>query len=149
MGTKGSRLTTQLSLAGRYLVYVPQGEGLGVSRRLEDDERNRAAARRPEERHGRGRRDRPHRRRRRDARRRRARDKDLQLLLDLLQQLAKEARALRTLCGTEADLSLRIIRDLMNDEVEEVLVDDDRQYQRIMNYLKRTSPILAELHSHA
>ncbi len=39
--TKGARLTMQLSIAGRYLVYVPQGEGVGVSRRLEDKERDR------------------------------------------------------------------------------------------------------------
>src|SRR5215208_2322041 len=32
--TKGARLSMQLSIAGRYLVYVPQGEGVGVSRRL-------------------------------------------------------------------------------------------------------------------
>ena len=32
----GSRLSMQLSIAGRYLVYTPQGEGVGVSRRLED-----------------------------------------------------------------------------------------------------------------
>ncbi|HET8893520.1 MAG TPA: ribonuclease E/G, partial [Gaiellaceae bacterium] len=41
MKTKGARLTTQISLPGRFVVFVPQGEGLGVSRRLEDDERNR------------------------------------------------------------------------------------------------------------
>ena len=144
MGTKGSRLTTQYSLAGRYLVYVPDGEGLGVSRRLEEAERNRlrdivkqfelpwggglivrtAAEGALEE----------------DI------AKDLQLLLRLHEQLmdkAGQARAPKLLYN-EADLSLRIIRDLMNDEVEEVLVDDDRQFQRIMNYLKRTSPILAE-----
>ena len=39
--TKGARLSMQLSIAGRYLVYVPQGEGVGVSRRLEDKERDR------------------------------------------------------------------------------------------------------------
>src|SRR5207244_10042854 len=39
--TKGARLSMQLSIAGRYLVYVPQGEGIGVSRRLEDAERDR------------------------------------------------------------------------------------------------------------
>ncbi|MCB0880413.1 MAG: Rne/Rng family ribonuclease, partial [Thermoleophilia bacterium] len=144
MGTKGSRLTTQYSLAGRYLVYVPDGEGLGVSRRLEEAERNRlrdivkqfelpwggglivrtAAEGALEE----------------DI------AKDLQLLLRLHEQLmdkAGQARAPKLLYN-EADLSLRIIRDLMNDEVEEVLVDDDRQFQRIMNYIKRTSPILGE-----
>ena len=41
MKTKGARLTTEISLPGRFLVYVPNGEGLGVSRRLDDAERNR------------------------------------------------------------------------------------------------------------
>src|SRR5687768_17788360 len=39
--TKGARLSMQLSIAGRYLVYVPEGEGIGVSRRLTDKERDR------------------------------------------------------------------------------------------------------------
>ena len=41
MKTKGARLTTDISLPGRFLVYVPNGEGLGVSRRLDDAERAR------------------------------------------------------------------------------------------------------------
>ena len=41
MKSKGARLTTEISLPGRFVVYVPQGEGIGVSRRLEDDERTR------------------------------------------------------------------------------------------------------------
>src|ERR671918_3226406 len=39
--TKGARLSMQLSIAGRYLVYMPQGGGVGVSRRLPDKERER------------------------------------------------------------------------------------------------------------
>src|SRR4029079_17270855 len=38
--TKGARLSMQLSIAGRYLVYVPEGGGIGVSRRLPDGERS-------------------------------------------------------------------------------------------------------------
>src|SRR5204863_3154350 len=41
MKSKGARLTTEISLPGRFVVYVPYGEGLGVSRRLDDDERSR------------------------------------------------------------------------------------------------------------
>src|SRR5437763_8268315 len=41
MKTKGARLTTEISLPGRFVVFVPQGEGVGVSRRLDDDERTR------------------------------------------------------------------------------------------------------------
>ena len=37
--TKGARLSMQVSIAGRYLVYMPQGDGIGVSRRLPDGER--------------------------------------------------------------------------------------------------------------
>src|SRR5262245_49796781 len=39
--TKGARLSMQLSIAGRYLVYMPQGAGIGVSKRLPDNERQR------------------------------------------------------------------------------------------------------------
>jgi ribonuclease G len=39
--TKGARLSMELTIAGRYMVYAPSGEGVGVSRRLEDKERER------------------------------------------------------------------------------------------------------------
>ncbi len=39
--TKGARLSMQVSVAGRYLVYMPSGGGIGVSRRLDDKERDR------------------------------------------------------------------------------------------------------------
>ena len=42
--TKGARLTMELTIAGRYMVYAPYGEGVGVSRRLEDKERARVRA---------------------------------------------------------------------------------------------------------
>ena len=41
MGSKGARLSTEVSLAGRYLVLVPKGSGYGISRRLDDQERGR------------------------------------------------------------------------------------------------------------
>src|SRR5262249_50772238 len=39
--SKGARLSMELTIAGRYMVYIPSGEGVGVSRRLEDRERER------------------------------------------------------------------------------------------------------------
>src|SRR3954447_15024965 len=39
--TKGARLSMELTIAGRYMVYAPTGEGIGVSKRLEDKERER------------------------------------------------------------------------------------------------------------
>ncbi len=72
--TKGPRLSMQLSIAGRYLVYVPQGEGIGVSRRLDDKERERLRKAVQGPRARRGRRHHPHRRPGRQAGRLRARD---------------------------------------------------------------------------
>src|SRR5256885_14429447 len=39
--TKGARLSMEVTIAGRYMVYAPTGEGVGVSKRLEDKERDR------------------------------------------------------------------------------------------------------------
>src|ERR1700716_731945 len=39
--TKGARLSMELTIAGRYMVYAPTGEGVGVSKRLDDKERDR------------------------------------------------------------------------------------------------------------
>ena len=61
MGTKGARLTTEVSLPGRFLVYTPFGDGIGVSRRLDDDERERLKAHLQGARAAGGRNHRPHR----------------------------------------------------------------------------------------
>ena len=142
MGTKGARLTTEISLPGRFLVFVPYGDGIGVSRRLEDEERERlkvickelelpdgglivrtaAEGASKEELEG-----------------------DLALLQKLwstIQGRAKRAEA-PSLVYQESELPLRIIRDLFIRDFEKVLVDHDRTYRRIVGYLKRTSPELA------
>jgi ribonuclease G len=141
MGTKGCRLTMQLSLAGRSVVYVPYGDGVGVSRKLLDDERKRlrkvcsalplegglivrtAAAGASAEDIGR----------------------DYQALRRLWSALGQRAEAVRapTLLYSEADISLKVIRDLLNVGVEEVVVDDPAQHDRILNFLRRTSPAMA------
>ena len=142
MGTKGARLTTEISLPGRFLVFVPYGDGIGVSRRLEDEERERlkgickdldlpdgglivrtaAEGASKEELEG-----------------------DLALLQKLwstIQGRAKRAEA-PSLVYQESELALRIIRDLFIRDFEKVVVDHDRTYRRIVGYLKRTSPELA------
>ena len=138
MGTKGARLTTEISLPGRFLVFVPYGDGIGVSRRLEDEERERlkgickdldlpdgglivrtaAEGASKEELEG-----------------------DLALLQKLwstIQGRAKRAEA-PSLVYQESELPLRIIRDLFIRDFEKVVVDHDRTYRRIVGYLKRTS----------
>lgn len=143
MGTKGCRLTMQLSLAGRFLVYVPYGEGIGVSKRLDDEERSRLRKICKSLEIGQG---------GLIVRTQAAgvTARDLQRDLIALQRLweALQARGDQvkgpSLLYSEADRSLKVIRDLFGDHIDEVLVDDEVQYQRILDFLRRTSPDLAE-----
>ncbi len=143
MKTKGARLTTEISLPGRFVVYVPHGEGLGVSRRLEDDERTRLKAVLKEHAPKKG-----------GVIVRTAAEgasaEDIERDLDFLQRLwrsieakAKEAKA-PSLVYQEAELPLRVVRDLFTGDFERLLVDHDRTHKRIVGYLKKTSPHMAE-----
>ena len=143
MKTKGARLTTEISLPGRFVVYVPHGEGLGVSRRLEDEERNRLKAILKEYAPKKG-----------GVIVRTAAEgasaEDIERDLDFLQRLWKsiEAKAKEStapsLIYQEAELPLRVVRDLFTGDFERLLVDHDRTYKRIVGYLKKTSPHMAE-----
>ena len=143
MKSKGARLTTEISLPGRFVVYVPSGEGLGVSRRLDDDERIRlrdivkaldvkkggVIVRTAAE---------------------GASAEDIERDLIFLQRLWKEietrAKAAKapTLLYQEAELPLRVVRDLFTGDFEKLVVDDERTQKRIVGYLKKTSPHMAE-----
>ena len=143
MGTKGCRLTMQLSIAGRFLVYVPYGDGIGVSKRLGDDERQRLRAicgALPPDEGG-------------IIVRTAAMGasatelaRDLALLVHLWGALQQRAAMVKspTLLYSEADTSLKVIRDLFGQGIDEVLVDDEHQHQRILKFLRRTSPELVD-----
>ena len=143
MKTKGARLTTEISLPGRFLVFVPQGEGLGVSRRLEDGERARlkeiikgldpqeggiivrtAAEGASAE----------------DI------ERDLVFLQRLWKTIQAKAKAAKApaLVYQEAELPLRIVRDLFAGDFEGAQIDHERTYKRIVGYLKKTSPHMLE-----
>src|SRR5437764_2759294 len=143
MKTKVARLTTEISLPGRFVVYVPHGDGLGVSRRLEDDERNRLKAILKEiapsdggiivRTAAEG-----------------ASAEDIGRDLEFLQRLWKtiEARAKTatapSLIYQEAELPLRVTRDLFTESFESLYVDHERTYKRIVGYLKKTSPHMVD-----
>ena len=143
MKTKGARLTTQISLPGRFVVFVPQGEGLGVSRRLDDEERSRLKdilkklsvkeggliVRTAAE---------------------GASEDDIERDIVFLQRVwksieakAKEASA-PELIYQEAELPLRVTRDLFTGDFEKAYVDNDQAFKRITGYLKKTSPHMVE-----
>ena len=142
MGTKGARLTTEVSLPGRFLVFVPFGDGIGVSRRLEDDERERLKAICKEL-------ELPEGglivRTAAEGASREELEGDLALLQKLWSTIRGRANRAEApaLVYQESELPLRIVRDLFIRDFKRVVVDHDRTYRRIVGYLKRTSPELA------
>src|SRR5213082_1898765 len=123
--TKGARLSMQLSIAGRYLVYVPQGEGVGVSRRLDDSERDKLRRRAAKLDLGGGGAI------IRTAARGASREdfereiKYLHKLHEILQKRAEEAAA-PALVFQEADLSVRVVRDIFSADFERAIVEDEK-----------------------
>jgi ribonuclease G len=141
--TKGARLSMELTIPGRYMVYAPSGEGIGVSRRLEDKERERlrkeakgldlrgggAIVRTAA--HGAN---------------RKAFERELQYLFKLnevLQKRADETTA-PALIFQEADLSVRVVRDIFSAHFERAIVDDPKQHRRLTSFFTRTAPELVD-----
>jgi ribonuclease G len=139
--TKGPRLSMQLSIAGRYLVYTPQGEGVGVSRRLEDKERERLRKAVGKVDLGEGGaivRTAAQGAKREDFERE---IKYLHKLYEVLQQRAKDTSA-PAMVFQEADLSVRVVRDIFSRDFERALVDDEKQHHRLESFVNRTAPEL-------
>lgn len=143
MGSKGARLTTEVSIAGRYLVLVPEADSLGISRRLSDDERRRlrditsaikpdgygvivrtAAEGAVED----------------DLRR------DINRLVRIWTEVSAKSKKAKPpkLIYSEPDLAIRVIRDLFTGDVEKVIVDDEKVFQEIKDYLDEIAPDLSD-----
>jgi ribonuclease E len=143
VGHKGARLTSQISLPGRYLVYVPNGSMNGISRKLPDTERARlkkilkealpentgvivrtAAEGATEE----------------------------QLTLDvkrLLNQWADiqkkvEAGNAPNQLHSEPDLLIKIVRDVFNEDFHEMVIDGDEAFDTLQSYLSAVAPDLMD-----
>ncbi len=143
MGQKGARLTSQISLPGRYLVYVPGGAMSGISRRLPDQERSRlksilknlipeeagvivrtASEGASEE------------ELERDVIRLKAQWEDIQ------EQAENPSTASPSLLYSEPDLTVRVIRDIFNEDFRRLIVQGDEAWDEINNYLGHIAPEL-------
>ncbi len=141
IGTKGARLTTHISLPGRFLVYLPNVRHHGVSRRITDeDERNRLRAlvqdfespggwivRTAGEDQGLA-----------------ELEADRNYLLQVwarVQALAEPARA-PTLIHRELSTVLRAVRDLFTHAVSEVWIDDEESFEEVLEFLEQSDPSL-------
>ena len=141
--TKGARLTMELTIAGRYMVYAPTGEGVGVSRRLDDAERSRLRTEVKGLDLGGGGaivRTAAHGATRADFERELA---YLFKLNEVLQKRVEEATA-PALVFQEADLSVRVVRDIFSAHFERAIVDDPKQHQRLVSFFTRTAPELVD-----
>jgi len=143
--TKGARLSMQLSIAGRYLVYMPMGAGVGASRRLPDAERDKQRKqlqalhkKRSNERGGLIVRTAAQGARKADF----ERDLDyLHKLYEVLERREKEVKA-PGMVFQEADLSIRVLRDVLTKEFDGAVIDDPKQHRRVTSFFQRTAPEL-------
>ena len=143
IGQKGARLTSQVSLPGRYLVYVPDGSMTGISRKLPDTERTRlksilkkvmpegagvivrtAAEGASEEELT------------RDVERLRAQWEEIE-------QAAATAQPPAQL-SAEPDLALKVIRDVFNEDFAKLVVSGSGVAQELRTYVDSDAPDLAE-----
>jgi ribonuclease G len=140
---KGARITSHVTLPGRFLVYMPTVNHVGVSRRIEDeDERNRLKdileRIRPQGQGGfivrtagEGRDEEEFR-------------SDLRYLTELWSQIKRRAEkaSAPTAIHHDLDLILRTIRDVLSSEFKSVWVDSVDEYQRIVEFLDQIQPQL-------
>ncbi len=149
VGHKGARLTTQISLAGRFLVYVPGGTSTGISRKLPDTERKRlkeilrdivpadagVIIRTASE---------------GVAEAELARDVErLQATWRTIEeQAAKENGAPKTLYE-EPDLLVKVIRDLFNEDFSRLVIEGERAWSTVEKYIGTVAPdLLARVSRH-
>ncbi len=147
VGQKGARLTSQISLPGRYLVYVPDGSMTGISRKLPDTERSRlknilkrvipeeagvivrtAAEGAPEE----------------------ALEQDITRLKAQSEAIAEAVKTASppTLLHGEPDLAIKVVRDIFNEDVNKLVVSGDAAWEAVTTYINGIAPDLVERLQH-
>ncbi|MBE0418421.1 MAG: Rne/Rng family ribonuclease [Coriobacteriia bacterium] len=147
MGTKGARVTTDITLPGRFVVLLPFSSSVGVSRKLPEEDRDRlhtvieenvppgvgAIVRTVAQ---------------------GVTDKeiaaDLEFLLRLWKRVSHQAEEALApeVVYTEMDLALRLVRDVFSDGFKRLVVDDKVTYAKVVSFLKKTSPELVKRVNH-
>jgi ribonuclease G len=148
-GTKGARVSTRISLPGRFLVLMPEGDHLGVSRKIEDaGERDRlrrlGEAMRPA---GFGLIIRTEAEEKSEAELR----QDLDMLQNLWKQITEKSRRTPAPALIHQDLSLilKTIRDMFGSDVDRMVLDSESEFQKAIEMLEVLSPQLkSRVHLH-
>jgi len=142
VGQKGARLTSQVSLPGRFLVYVPDGSMTGISRKLPDSERSRlksilkrvmpedagvivrtASEGAPED----------------------SLEQDILRLKAQWDDISAKVKSSNppTLLYSEPDLAIKVVRDIFNEDVNQLVVSGEAGYTAINDYVTAVAPDLS------
>lgn len=144
LGTKGARVTTHISLPGRWIVYMPAADYVGVSRKIQSgDERERLRVVGESIRHpGEG----LIMRTVAEAESAEALEKDLKSLRTLWNDILRRREQLSGSGEVYRDLELteRLVRDLFTEQVEEWIVDDGDKTEKVRRLVSGISPVLAQ-----
>jgi ribonuclease G len=140
LGTKGTRITSHITLPGRYLVFMPMVDHIGVSRRIKDEKE-----------------------------RRRLRDialsiklpnggfivrtasegadheeirNDMEFLIQFWNNIQKKKETLTAPCLIHSDLTmvLRVIRDIFSPQVNRIIIDSKEEYENIISFINTYMP---------
>ncbi len=143
IGHKGARLTSQVSLPGRYLVYVPGGSMTGISRKLPDAERSRlkkimkqiipdgagvivrtAAEGASEE----------------------ELTRDVERLRNQWEKIekAQKSKSAPAALSQEPDLAIKVVRDVFNEDFTSLIVEGEKTHEAIHEYVSSVAPDLLE-----
>src|SRR5688500_7388616 len=144
IGLKGARVTGYLSLPGRYSVFMPSVDQVGVSRRIGSDKERKRLRKLIEE-------ARPKgcgfivRTAAEDAPDQEIRD-DVDYLSRLWSELGRRQASQKGpgVVYSDLDLALRLVRDLMREDTAEVVIDDEDQYERVSKFTTAFLPRYAE-----
>ncbi len=150
IGSKGARLSTQVSIAGRLLVYLPQESHIGISQRIEDEEerlqlREKLQQLLPRDTAGGF-----------IIRTMAEAASDRELLADIeyqrklwrdIQEKARTAPS-AALLYQDLNLSLRVLRDFANDETARILIDSRETFQKVRGFALEFTPNVAERLEH-
>ena len=146
IGAKGARLTQEVSLPGRFVVFIPNSKTYGISKRLPEDERKRLRAVldrvKPAE-HGLIVRTAAENATEHELR------ADVTRLADTWNEIASKAEAARKanqcrLLYREPELAVRVIREEFNAEYRGIIIDDRQLYEDVKSYVEVMNPELAD-----
>jgi ribonuclease G len=149
IGTKGARLSTQISFAGRYLVYLPQETHIGISQKIEGEEerellRQKLQQLMPEGSHGgfivR-------------TMAETAADAEIEADIEYLRRLwtniqSRGGCVAPCLLYQDLDLSLRVLRDFVNRDTARILIDSRETYQRMAEFAQNYTHAVVEKLQH-